>query len=818
MRIPLVGVLAGALMVSSLIAAPSAQARQRVTPPPPAVEAPTNQKLLSPSQTPPLTGTGHDDLDEAHATAESAPSLKAAAACSAADIIGKTGAALVTAVKAADIKTCLNPLFDLTAADAQRTFTEAQMLAVARELRANASSYPGDNSTSTQQLIVFLRAGYYMQGTLPAGTIPPYSSALLTEVRGVVDTFFAGPKTFTNTDENGAVLKEAVWLIVNAQDEIRNIGVAIRLLNAYDSTFGVNMREAVNRGFELYWRSHTRGSMAATAQGNPAVLTALRDFATRNIGLLPGDNYFLVANAGKELGSFLRYSQLRNTVRPLVQDLLGRSQITWPTAALWVSTALVANEQDSAGCSTYGTCDLTSRLTNAALPITHACSPSLTIRAQELTQAQLTSTCTSLLNQDAYFHSIAKDSGQPVPDDHTVRLEISVFDTKRDYSFYAWGIYGIDTDNGGISLEYDPSQPGNVARFICYEQDREKPLYWEIWNLNHEYTHYLDSKYDMHGDFGEGMSTPTVWWVEGLAEYISYSYRKFAYTAAISAAGKHTYKLSQLFDTVYGDNTRTYNWGYLAVRYMLDKHPADVTRLLGYYRTGDWTTARTFLKGLDYDADFDSWLTACANGACKGGDENMLPTADFTTAANGTAISFTNTAADPDGTLAQYHWDFGDGSTSTAANPVKTYSSPGAYTVKLVVLDNKGAPWGVYKPITVPAGSTGTVPECTGSDTRVLGKNCRRSNISVGQGQYSYMYIYLPAGVSTLTIASSGGTGDVDLYYNANSWATTSSYTQRATGTGNAHTLTVTNPAAGYRYISLYGTAAASGVTVTTTY
>ncbi|WP_205315738.1 collagenase [Nonomuraea lactucae] len=758
--------------------------------------------------------TSEDGLEEAH---RPAPSLKAAA-CSTADIIGKTGPALVAAVRAGDLRTCLNPLFDLTGADAQRTFTESQMVTVAQALRSNVATYPGDNSTSTQQLIVFLRAGYYVQAALPPGTIPAYTPALLAEVRGVFDIFFPSSAASTNTDENGAVLKEAVWLIVNAQDEIRNIGVAARLLNGYDTTYGVNMREAVNRAFELYWRSHSRGSMAATARNNPAVLTTLRDFAIKHQNLLPTDNYFLVANAGKELASFLRYSSLLSTVRPMVRDLLNRTQITGPTAALWVATAAVANELDGKNCSYYGVCDLTSKLTNAALPIKYSCSPSLTIRAQELTSAQLSSTCASLLSQDAYFHTIVKDNGQPVPDDHTAGLEISVFDTKREYSIYSGAIYGNSVDNGGIFFEGDPSQPGNLARFLCYEQDREKPLYWEIWNLNHEYTHYLDGKYNMHGDFEEGMSTPTVWWGEGLAEYVSYGYRKLAYTAAINSARQHTYKLSQLFDTEYGDITRTYNWGYLAVRYMIDKHPADIARVLGYYRTGDWNAARTLLKGLDYDADFDAWLTACANGACKASDENMLPTADFTFTANGTTLSFTNTAADPDGTISRYHWEFGDGTTSTAANPTKTYSSAGAYTIKLVVLDDKGAPWGVYKTITVPAGSGSGVPECTGSDVRALGKNCKRSNLSVAQGRHTFLYIHLPAGTSTLTLTSSGGTGDVDLYYNPTSWATTSSYTQRATGPGNGHTIAVTNPAAGYRYISLHGVAASTGVSLTTSY
>lgn len=55
------------------------------------------------------------------------------------------------------------------------------------------------------------------------------------------------------------------------------------------------------------------------------------------------------------------------------------------------------------------------------------------------------------------------------------------------------------------------------------------------------------------------------------------------------------------------------------------------------------------------------------------------------------AVSFSSTGSyDPDGTLAAYDWDFGDGTTSTVANPVKTYANPGTYTASLVVVDNSG--------------------------------------------------------------------------------------------------------------------------------
>ncbi|KJS52745.1 hypothetical protein VM98_29475, partial [Streptomyces rubellomurinus subsp. indigoferus] len=153
---------------------------------------------------------------------------------------------------------------------------------------------------------------------------------------------------------------------------------------------------------------------------------------------------------------------------------------------------------------------------------------------------------------------------------------------------------------------------------------------FQIWNLNHEYTHYLDGRYDMYGDFDTGMTTPTVWWVEGLAEYVSYSYRGVHYDDAVKQAGLGTYALSTLFDSTYdnADSTRVYNWGYLAVRYMLQSHPQDVDALLAKYRAGDWAGARTLLKttiGTRYDADFATWLKACGADNCGSLPTNQAP-------------------------------------------------------------------------------------------------------------------------------------------------------------------------------------------------
>lgn len=55
------------------------------------------------------------------------------------------------------------------------------------------------------------------------------------------------------------------------------------------------------------------------------------------------------------------------------------------------------------------------------------------------------------------------------------------------------------------------------------------------------------------------------------------------------------------------------------------------------------------------------------------------------------AVNFSSVGSyDPDGSIAAYDWDFGDGTGSTAASPVKSYTAPGTYTASLVVVDNSG--------------------------------------------------------------------------------------------------------------------------------
>ena len=69
---------------------------------------------------------------------------------------------------------------------------------------------------------------------------------------------------------------------------------------------------------------------------------------------------------------------------------------------------------------------------------------------------------------------------------------------------------------------------------------------------------------------------------------------------------------------------------------------------------------------------------------------NEPPTASFTATCSGLTCDFENESTDPDGTIDFNAWDFGDGDTSTEANPSQTYDEPGTYSVSLTVTDDDG--------------------------------------------------------------------------------------------------------------------------------
>lgn len=107
-----------------------------------------------------------------------------------------------------------------------------------------------------------------------------------------------------------------------------------------------------------------------------------------------------------------------------------------------------------------------------------------------------------------------------------------------------------------------------------------------------------------------------------------------------------------------------------------------------------------------------------------GSVSNTPPTADANgpySGTTGSSVSFSSAgSSDPDGSITGYLWNFGDGATSTSANPTHTYNSAGTFNVSLTVTDNGGAQDTDNTTATIsapPTGNYATLPYSTGFES-----------------------------------------------------------------------------------------------------
>jgi len=198
-----------------------------------------------------------------------------------------------------------------------------------------------------------------------------------------------------------------------------------------------------------------------------------------------------------------------------------------------------------------------------------------------------------------------------------------------------------------------------------------------------------------------------------------------------------------------------------------------------------------------------------------GGNQNTAPTANANGAYTGTAntaVSFSSAgSSDSEGPITAYSWNFGDGGTSTLANPSHTYATANTYNVTLTVTDNESATATSTTTATIQPAQTGSGSVANACLTEGATSGWRDANddMCVPNGSYNNSIAYygmnVPAGTNTLVITADHGTGNGNLYYKATGWANGSSYNQKSENTGNAETITINNPGSGYRYFSIVG-------------
>ncbi|MCL2919803.1 collagenase [Shewanella litorisediminis] len=251
---------------------------------------------------------------------------------------------------------------------------------------------------------------------------------------------------------------------------------------------------------------------------------------------------------------------------------------------------------------------------DVVLPVRVACSATINLWAQDMTDPQVADTCAQLSAQETDFHQRMQTFGVPVADDYNDSLRVVVFDDYTQYDKYGYELFNINTNNGGIYIEGNPADVNNQASFYAHEADWLRPEF-EIWNLRHEYIHYLDGRFVSYGGFNF-YPGKMVWWSEGLAEYLSQGTdNATAVNLAINTRVSRRPTLSTIFSTSYRDGTdRVYRWSYLAIRFLFENHQAEVLAMTEHLKNNNFAGYEAALNDFsaNYQSEFANWLNGLA--------------------------------------------------------------------------------------------------------------------------------------------------------------------------------------------------------------
>jgi len=507
-----------------------------------------------------------------------------------AELQGLVGSDLVNAVKSGVLNSCLYGLFDSSLVGSS-VFSDQSITTIANAINTHLDNYDGTEATGAaelEKLVIYLRAMHWAE----SGNNRVFPISYTSVLEQTFSKYFAGEHfvTFTgDSSRNFMIRYEMLVLLSSSQtNRIPHIARMTDAILGYANTasrtddWGVYYEE---NGFtqlvtHLFNASEQQSTeLEQLALANPSIINNLKQFVDVDATWLIGHTReYQWADTVNELARFLRFGgAIANAVRPSIQAILNDYSHEGAGGQGWIKAQSAVSFYDSENCNLYGdACSF--NLEDTVLSGNHVCSSTLKVRFQTpISNENLAQICQNLSQQEQKFHQLFNtNSNTPVADDQNADLEVVIFSSYSDYDNYAGNFFGINTNNGGMYLEGEPGVQGNQARFIAHQATWLPDF--TVWNLEHEYVHYLDGRFNKWGSFSNQPAN-SVWWGEGLAEYLSQPNNN---PKALAVAPLGTYSLSELYQTTYeNSNTeRTYHWGYLATRFMIEEQTSEIENVL----------------------------------------------------------------------------------------------------------------------------------------------------------------------------------------------------------------------------------------------
>lgn len=507
---------------------------------------------------------------------------------------------------------CIGLLYSPNDSVSLNAYQSSKVIDIAKRAAQIAQTYDSSTGHDMYNLFYYLRGSFYVEyynHQLTYQDNKTYQAML-----PLLEAYSRNPYISEVTEEQGKTLSEFFTTWNSSKHFLESVYVVTRYLNEFSSEHLKSWahRNALTSALTLLHRASWNITYTKSAEQHIALRQALLKVA--NSEYIHNSEYgYESTDSIREYARFLEYQrywklsdELKNEINNGLTDFMTHfDKYSNP----WTIAAEQLNTYNLGECEKFNICDSKKSTENHVLSIHYSCNDAIKIRAQNMTQSELQQSCDLLAAEETLFHKILKTGNQSVNDDFNTNLEVNIFDSAEEYRNYAGTLFGIKTDNGGIYLEGDPSVEGNQARFITYEATWRDDIL--VWNLRHEYIHYLDGRFNMYGPFNYFPTNTSkyVWWAEGLAEYISHQNLN---EDAIQLARQRSFRLSEVLNNNYSSGEeRIYRWGYLAVRFLFEEVPEMVDQLMEYSRAGDVTGWLNYINtsiGFSLDQRWYDWL------------------------------------------------------------------------------------------------------------------------------------------------------------------------------------------------------------------
>ncbi|WP_018765202.1 collagenase ColA [Bacillus sp. 105MF] len=219
-----------------------------------------------------------------------------------------------------------------------------------------------------------------------------------------------------------------------------------------------------------------------------------------------------------------------------------------------------------------------------------------------------------------FYRTVGSD--KPLESGHADdMLTMVIYNSPDEYQFNRQ-LYGYETNNGGIYIE-------GIGTFFTYERTPQQSIYSLEELFRHEFTHYLQGRYEVPGLWGQGelyQNERLTWFEEGNAEFFAGSTRVDSVVPRKSIIGglsndpAKRYTAEQTLNAKYGA-WDFYNYSFALQSYMYNNRPDMFDKVHDLIRANDVPGYDVYRSALSKDnklnEDYQSYMQMLINNRDK---------------------------------------------------------------------------------------------------------------------------------------------------------------------------------------------------------